>query len=221
VTARRLLAVVALAGVIAYLAAVAWRVPGLGLVAKPVPVLCLAAAVFGVGSRHAQIVGAGLVLSATGDVLLERPGRFLAGLAAFLAAHLVYLAAFVLRDRRLRPGLLVPFLTWTGSAAAWLWGGLGALRGAVLAYMAAITAMMWRAAVVSGPTAWGAALFGLSDTLIALDRFGAPIPHVRYPIILLYWAGQTGIALGALRTAAPAASSGQRRPAGQRANLAS
>ena len=40
----------------------------------------------------------------------------------------------------------------------------------------------------------GAILFGLSDTLIAFDRFHEPIAGVRYPIILLYWAGQLGIA---------------------------
>ena len=199
-TARRLLAAAGLAGAIAYLAATVWHLPMLGLVAKPVPILCLAAAVFAARSRYSRIVGAGLLLSAAGDVLLELRGLFVAGLSAFLAAHLAYLAAFLMRDRGLRPGLLVPFLAWTGTAAAWLWDGLGGLRGAVLTYMAAITAMMWRAAALGGPAAWGAALFGLSDTLIAADRFGTPLPYVRYPIImLLYWAGQVGIGMSALR----------------------
>ena len=40
----------------------------------------------------------------------------------------------------------------------------------------------------------GAILFAASDTLIAFDRFHAPIVGVRYPIMLLYWAGQLGIA---------------------------
>jgi alkenylglycerophosphocholine/alkenylglycerophosphoethanolamine hydrolase len=43
----------------------------------------------------------------------------------------------------------------------------------------------------------GAVLFGLSDTLIAIDRFHAPFPGARYAIILLYWAGQAGIAASA------------------------
>jgi uncharacterized membrane protein YhhN len=43
----------------------------------------------------------------------------------------------------------------------------------------------------------GAILFGLSDTLLAFDRFRGEIPHARYPIILLYWAGQIGIARSA------------------------
>jgi uncharacterized membrane protein YhhN len=45
----------------------------------------------------------------------------------------------------------------------------------------------------------GAILFGLSDTLIAIDRFHAPLPGARYAIILLYWAGQAGIAASAVR----------------------
>jgi len=65
---------------------------------------------------------------------------------------------------------------------------------------------MWRAAARVGHSGrsrrdgWlallGAILFGMSDTLIGLDRFHAPIPGVRYPIILLYWAGQLGISSG-------------------------
>ena len=37
--------------------------------------------------------------------------------------------------------------------------------------------------------------FALSDNLIAFDRFRAPIPESAYPVILLYWLGQTGLAL--------------------------
>jgi hypothetical protein len=40
----------------------------------------------------------------------------------------------------------------------------------------------------------GAVLFGMSDTLIGLDRFHAALPDARLPIILLYWLGQLGIA---------------------------
>jgi hypothetical protein len=43
----------------------------------------------------------------------------------------------------------------------------------------------------------GAILFALSDTLIAFDRFHSPVAGARLPIILLYWAGQVGIAMSA------------------------
>jgi len=47
----------------------------------------------------------------------------------------------------------------------------------------------------------GALAFAASDTLIALDRFHAPLPGAPLPIMLLYWAGQGGIAGTALGTA--------------------
>ena len=66
--------------------------------------------------------------------------------------------------------------------------------------------MMWRAAarVRAGESAgWialaGALVFGLSDTLLALHRFHAPIA-LPSAIILTYWAGQLGIALSAIRS---------------------
>jgi alkenylglycerophosphocholine/alkenylglycerophosphoethanolamine hydrolase len=183
---------------LAYVVALALHWPLLGLLAKPVPVLCLAGAVLRRRSNDARLVGAGLLLSAAGDVLLEFPSLFLIGLIVFLAAHLVYLAAFLQRVRALRLAPLAPLLAWTTATVAWLWNGLGPMRRPVVVYVAAITAMMWRAAAVGGWAAGGALLFGLSDTLIALDRFGSPIPGVRYPIILLYWAGQAGIAISVL-----------------------
>jgi uncharacterized membrane protein YhhN len=167
-------------------------------VAKPIPVLCLAAMVLRRPSADARMVGAGLVLSAAGDVFLEFPERFLFGLSAFLLAHLCYLAAFLCRSRAAEVTRLLPFVVWTTATLAWLWPGLGPMHGPVTAYVVVITAMMWRAAAVGGSAAWGAILFGLSDTLIALDRFGSPIAGVRYAIMVLYWAGQAGIAASAL-----------------------
>jgi uncharacterized membrane protein YhhN len=81
------------------------------------------------------------------------------------------------------------------------------MRPAVVAYVLAICTMLWRAAARVGregparPGEWaalgGAVLFALSDSLIAFDRFHAPIPSVEVRIMLLYWAGQLGIAASA------------------------
>lgn len=185
-----------------------WRDwPVLRLAAKPVPVLCLLVLVLGRGSdRYARLVAAGLALSLTGDVLLELPGLFVAGLGAFLCAHISYIMAFLTDSTR--PHLLraVPFLFWLALAYARMRPGLGEMAIPVTVYVLAIGVMMWRAAAMGGagaPAAIGAVLFGLSDTLIGLDRFHAPIPGVRYPIIFLYWAGQLLIALSSQRRPAP------------------
>jgi alkenylglycerophosphocholine/alkenylglycerophosphoethanolamine hydrolase len=199
-------------------AGLAVRAPALRLWAKPVPAeaLCLLVARSG-GGPYAWAIATGLLLSAIGDVLLERPGRFVAGLVAFLFAHVAYTAAFLTDDRRLRPFRALPFAVWLVAAFLWLRPGLGDMEMPVVVYMFAIGAMMWRAAAREGgrdrprPGAWaalvGAALFGLSDTLIAIDRFRAPFPGARYAIILLYWAGQAGIAASAFARRDPRPSS--------------
>ena len=147
----------------------------------------------------------GLLVSTTADVAIE--WSFLAGLGLFLVAHVVYVAAFLDGRSPLRLLRALPVLAAIGVAYRLIASGLGPLRGAVVLYMAAIGTMVWRAAArvgCRGPARpaersalLGAVLFAASDTLIALDRFHAPIPGARYAIILVYWAGQLGIALSA------------------------
>jgi uncharacterized membrane protein YhhN len=105
----------------------------------------------------------------------------------------------------------VPFLLWGAAGFALLAPVLGALVWPVLVYVLAICVMMWRAAARVGATGarrreeWfalcGAVAFGASDTLLALSRFLTPWPDAPYIVMLLYWAGQAGIA----RSARPAA----------------
>jgi uncharacterized membrane protein YhhN len=197
-----------------FLAAAAF-VTGLGLdlsalrfVTKPLPVLCLAAAV--AAQRRNPLVRAltvGLLLSAVGDALLEA-GLFLPGLLAFLGAHVAYAAGFLLDARRPALPRALPFAGWGIAIYAFLFPDLGDLAVPVLLYLLAICVVMWRAAARIGahgpPRAdeWvgllGALAFAASDTLIALDRFHAPLPGASLPIMLLYWAGQCGIAGTAL-----------------------
>jgi uncharacterized membrane protein YhhN len=175
-----------------------------------VPALALAALVLSARrDGYGMALASGLVLSALGDILLEVPGRFVAGLATFLCAHVAYTAAFLRHERRLRVERALPFAVWLVAAFAWIRPGLGDMTIPVVVYMLAIGAMMWRAAARwrdhpgAAAALFGAVLFGLSDTLIAIDRFRAPIPGAPYAIILLYWAGQAGIAASALPAADP------------------
>jgi len=197
------LAFAAAVAVIGYLAGLWGDWPMLRLITKPVPVLCLLILVLCRTGRYARLVAAGLAFSLAGDVLLEFPALFVAGLGAFLCAHISYIMAFLTDSTR--PHLLraVPFLVWLGLAYARMRPGLGEMAIPVTVYVIAIGVMLWRAAAMGlapgpRPAVIGAVLFGLSDTLIGLDRFHAPISGVRYPIILLYWAGQCGIALSSL-----------------------
>jgi uncharacterized membrane protein YhhN len=210
---RRLATGPVLAGVgigtaLVYFVGLATALPALCLAVKPFPALALAA---WVALRCPRLLGrltaAGLVLSAVGDVALEA-GFFIPGLLAFLSAHVAYVAAFLSAERRPALGRAVPFLAWGLTALALLQPGLGAMALPVAVYVAVICTMMWRAAARIGSPSTpalaallglgGAVAFGASDTLIAFNRFAAPIPGVRWPIMILYWLGQSGIAASAV-----------------------
>lgn len=174
--------------------------------------LLLGAAVIAVtrgGGRYEMAIAAGLALSLVGDVLLMlEKERFTAGLAAFLLAHLAYLAAFT-SDVRLFPAAL-PLFVWlvVGPASLGvLWGGIPKpLRIPVVVYVLAILAM---AAQANGRAAAlrtlpavlasaGATLFVLSDTALAFERFRVPSRVLRAAVLVLYWAAQSLITLSTL-----------------------
>jgi alkenylglycerophosphocholine hydrolase len=178
--------------------------PTLTLISKPLPTLALASSTF--GAPGAALVTVGLAFSALGDLLLELGSGatfFLAGMMAFGAAHVAYVAAFLERDHQPRLLALAPFLVWGAALLRWLWSDLGSLAVPVLVYTVLLVAMMWRATATSLATERrdvmvGAVLFGLSDSLIALDRFHGPVPGARWLIILIYWTGQFRIARSVL-----------------------
>ncbi len=200
-----------LAGLLAaavYFAALLAGSPLLGLLAKPVPALLLAAWLRPETSRASRLIVAGLLLSALGDLLLEiSPDLFIAGLVAFLVAHLAYVGAFLAQTRLPALGYALPVAIFGAASFVWLLPRLGTMTWPVLAYVLVICTMMWRAwALVADirnarRTAWYAALgassFGLSDTLVAWNRFVAPVLVLKLLLMLLYWAGQWGIAASA------------------------
>ena len=183
----------------------------LRMVAKPVPVLCIALWVYrGKRGRYGNLITGGLVLSAVGDLLLEWGEQtFLAGVLAFLFAHIFYTGAFFERTRAFKPVYAVPFAVWGILVYAVLLPNLGDMTIPVALYVAVICTMMWRAAAQTETKeasradaragALGAVSFGLSDTLIALNRWYQPMPEVRYLIIALYWLGQLGIGISTRR----------------------
>jgi uncharacterized membrane protein YhhN len=202
------LAGIGIATALLYFVGLATAFPDLGIAAKPFPALALAV---WVALRCPRLLGrltaAGLTVSALGDLLLEM-GFFLPGLLAFLTAHVAYVAAFLSADRRPALGRALPFLAWGAGALALLRPGLATMAVPVAVYVAVICTMMWRAAARFGSPGTpalaamlglaGAVAFAASDTLIAFDRFGAPISGVRWPIMILYWLGQSGIAASAV-----------------------
>jgi uncharacterized membrane protein YhhN len=149
------------------------------------------------GGRHGALVLAGLLLSAVGDALLlsSRQRAFLAGIGAFLLAHVAYAVAFAPSSR---PSVPVAAALALAALAIvrWLWPHLGALRVPVIAYAAAITAMLLLAlGVESALVRSGAALFYLSDLTVARDRFVREGLVNRLVGLPLYYAAQVLLAL--------------------------
>lgn len=193
----------AVAGALAFAVGLALDLHGLALVAKPIPVLCLAAWVFSARASSARCIAAGLALSAVGDVALEitgGPNFFLAGMLAFALAHAAYVGGFLAVSKAPRFALLLPFGLWGMGLFTFIHPGLGPMAAPVAVYALLLVAMMWRATATGARAATlGALLFGLSDSLIAINRFHAPVPGARWLIMALYWAGQYGIARSVAR----------------------
>ncbi|MCD6674585.1 MAG: lysoplasmalogenase [Burkholderiaceae bacterium] len=150
-------------------------------------------------------VVAGMACSLAGDVLLMlSPRLFVAGLVAFLVAHLCYLRAFRLDARWFGDRLALAVLAAIGaSMLAVLWTSLpAALKAPVLTYVVVIVAMAAQAwarrrdhpSRATNAAAIGATLFVASDALLAIDRFRAPIPLASVWVLGTYWLAQWGIA---------------------------
>jgi uncharacterized membrane protein YhhN len=150
----------------------------------------------------AWLVG-GLVLCAIGDLCLLSDRAFDLGLVSFLLGHLAYVAGFhaalPIADWPL--AILAPLALAGGGALAWLWPHLGRRRIPVVAYIIAITAMVWGGISVSwaGALPWtaaaGAILFYLSDLAVARHRFVHPSFINRALGLPAYYAGQLLLAL--------------------------
>lgn len=156
----------------------------------------------------------GLFFSLLGDVLLMLPEeRFIPGLAAFLAAHLFYIAGFT---HSMPPAslpslvlaLLIALSGWqvfvrvrSGLSAA----GLERLKLPILAYSTVIGVMLFSALLTLLHDAWsagaallasaGALLFFFSDCLLAWNKFVEPLKYGKLAVIVTYHVGQALITL--------------------------
>lgn len=145
-----------------------------------------------------------LLFSWGGDVLLIfvpiSASFFLAGLSAFLIAHLFYLFCFLKLRKQLQLPLRLLLLIPVGlfcAAVLWLltpW--LGDLKIPVMVYGTAISLMLFAALQLGfSPTsnrliAGGAGLFVFSDILLAWNKFRAPVSGAEVLIMLSYGIAQ-------------------------------
>jgi uncharacterized membrane protein YhhN len=191
--------------------------PWLNFAFKPLATLCVIAWAASGRTDDGLVkrwIVIGLAFSLLGDVALLWPAQgFLAGLLAFLLGHLSYLVALTRRVKFLASRSA--FGAWAlvaASVLASLWAGVPAdLRAPVLVYVVALSAMAAQASSVwlahrGRPDAakWrvvaiGAALFVLSDAILATDRFVGGVPLPTLWNLSIYWLGQWFIARAAVR----------------------
>jgi uncharacterized membrane protein YhhN len=155
----------------------------------------------------------GLFFSTAGDILLMFDGGlfFLLGLSAFLLAHLSYIGGITLGLRG-KSGFLIKnplwilaFLLYPVLLLYWLWNDIPAgMRIPVAVYALVISTMAQCVVNLRGylpeKIFWtltgGALLFVLSDSLLALNKFGHPFEGGHVAIMLSYIGGQWLLAKG-------------------------
>jgi uncharacterized membrane protein YhhN len=183
------------------------RVAWLEYVCKPAVLAALVVAAATVapmhdaGTRRAWFVAA-LACSLAGDVLLMLPvDAFIAGLAAFLVGHVLFVAGFWSHG----PSgaafaiVLVAVVAVLSPVAGRILKALRhrkELAGPVALYMAVI-AVMAASAFASGDVyaGLGAAFFVVSDAMIAWNRFVRPFAAAEVGIMVTYHLGQVGLVL--------------------------
>ena len=157
----------------------------------------------------------GLVLSLAGDIFLMLPNeQFIAGLVAFLLAHIAYVIGF---NPSLPPltvvgvvfAVIVVLIGWQlyrNIAAGLAKQGKTALQKPVLAYTVVISLMQISALMTLLRADWsfnaaltvsiGAALFMLSDAILAWNKFVNPIKNGRVMNMAAYHLGQIILIVG-------------------------
>jgi uncharacterized membrane protein YhhN len=162
----------------------------------------------------------GLTSSLLGDwclIFQDNARAFLAGLVAFLLAHLLYIAAFIYLQLTLhleRSGtgeiLIATGLAMIGAAVYnYMRPGLGEMRVPVIVYVIVISVMVHRALAIAlvhpGPRtqpaliALGAILFYLSDAILGVNkfRFAGQMSNYRLMNLSTYYGGQLLLAFSA------------------------
>ncbi|XP_028035627.1 lysoplasmalogenase [Bombyx mandarina] len=174
----------------------------IGVATKCAPILCLLlVVVLHHGSLpyekgwYARRIAAGLALSALGDAFLVWPQHFIAGMAAFAAAHISYISAF-----RFTP-LAKPLAPIVYSGCGYYMTLItppDGLKVLVPVYGILLSTMAWRGLARGRAAAVGAVLFLISDAILGYSLFGGPVPYKQVLVMSTYYLGQLGIALSAL-----------------------
>ncbi len=163
--------------------------------------LSIATFIFGV-----PLLGSALAASSAGDTFLavDSEKTFMAGVGSFAVAHILYIILFLQHPQSDWNLLTIGFSLYAAitilclitAMAIILWPRAGDLRIPVMIYIPIIAAMGLSALTINNPMIIGAAaLFMLSDTVLALETFviddNSPIKKIMpFTVWLTYWPAQ-------------------------------
>jgi uncharacterized membrane protein YhhN len=133
---------------------------------------------------------------------------FIYGLASFLLAHIMYILVFS-KKRSRKPSVyfIIILLIYVLALLSLIFKGLGEMMVPVFLYIAAIMTMVVYASMREKEKSissynlvfLGAICFMVSDSLIALNKFHAPLPLSNLSIMFTYGIAQLLIVLGILK----------------------
>jgi uncharacterized membrane protein YhhN len=194
-----------------------WQQESLRWFSKPLlmPVLLFlfyTSALFRKGQAFWLVVAA-LFFSWCGDVLLQAKGLFIPGLVSFLLAHVAYIFYFRLINvgqkgyLRKRPVIVLPVIVFVALLLYLLFPNLGDMKVPVVIYSFTIGIMLvmafntWSDEHRRSATLFifGALLFVLSDSLLAIQLFAIKDPVFGPFVMATYLAAQFLIVQGALK----------------------
>ncbi|MBB2990466.1 putative membrane protein YhhN [Mycolicibacterium iranicum] len=148
-------------------------------------------------ARERRWLTGALLFSAAGDFLLAMPWwepSFVFGLAAFLVAHLCFLAALLplaTRSPRRLVGVAVIVVACV-ALLAWFWPNLveQGMALPVTAYITVLGAMVSVALLADLPTPWtalGGVCFAVSDAMIGISRFVLAPTNAEALAVPIWW----------------------------------
>jgi uncharacterized membrane protein YhhN len=163
---------------------------------KALPMLLLVI-MLTLSGHHERFLIFGFFFSMLGDIfLLKAIDQFLLGLGSFFIAHVFYIIVFYRRQKKIQYQFAVIYYLLGIYIFYMLMDHLGDLMIPVIAYIFVITTMAWFAKNQSNASKnyqfayYGALLFIISDTILALNRFTNPIPYGDVVVITTYFSAQ-------------------------------
>lgn len=201
---ERILYIVFFIFFIGYLSTLKLRPYPLSYIVKIIPILSLALIAIGsIKGGIGKLVFTGLLFSAIGDLFLALSGKgfFVIGLSSFAAAHLMYIVVFLRKPVFQSPRVyfVLAFIIYGFTIWSFVSPNLNSMLIPVTIYIIVITTMGVSAAL--GKTnhwivLFGAILFIISDSVIAVNMFLTKVQNSSFWIMLTYFPAQFLITYG-------------------------